>query len=97
MKCLEFRTSELVFPARGEITDAMYLESLHEGAPMHETMGLCGVCGLCIMGSPYTLGGHEPVGLILLCALGYLLLCNLHSVRPILASCVAVGSFGSFL
>ena len=31
---------------------------------MHETMGLSGVCGLCILGSPYILGGHEPVGLI---------------------------------
>ena len=43
--------------------------------------------------------GHEPVGLILLyMLLGIsLLLCNLSSVQPILASCVAVGSFGSFL
>ena len=40
VKCLEFRTCEVVLPARGEITDAMYLESLYEGAPMHETMGL---------------------------------------------------------
>ena len=36
----------------------MYLESLYDGpgAPIHETMGLSGVCGLCIMGSPYILG-----------------------------------------
>ena len=28
VKCLEFRTCEVVLPARGEITDATYLESL---------------------------------------------------------------------
>ena len=66
---------------------------------MHETMGLTRVCGLCILGSPYILGGHEPVGLILLyMLLGIsVLLCNLSSVQPILASCVMVGSFSSFL
>ena len=53
VKCLEFRTCELVLPARGEITDAMYLESLYEGAPTHETIRLSGVCGLCILDSPY--------------------------------------------
>ena len=56
-KCLKFKTCELVFPANGEITDAIYLESLYEGTPMHETMGLSGMYGLCILGSPYILGG----------------------------------------
>ena len=48
---------------------------------MHETMGLSGMCGLCILGNPYMyiLGGHEPVGLILL----YMHLVNSHC-------CVAV-------
>ena len=59
--CLEFRTCEIVLPTRGEITDAMYLESLYEGAPMHETMGLSGVCGLCILGNPYILGGMNQL------------------------------------
>ena len=44
----------MVFPANGEIIDAIYLESLYEGAPMHETMGLSGMCGLLILGNPYT-------------------------------------------
>ena len=57
IKCLEFKMCELVFPANGEITDAIYLESLYEEAPMHETMGLSGMCGLCILGNPYILGG----------------------------------------
>ena len=61
-KCLEFKTCELVFPANGEITDAIYLESLYEGAPMHETMGLSGMCGLCILGNPYILGGGRTGG-----------------------------------
>ena len=31
-KCLEFKTCELVLPARGEMMKAMYLESWYEGA-----------------------------------------------------------------
>ena len=61
VKCLEFRTCEVVLAARGEITDAMYLERLYERAPMHETMGLSGICGLCILGSPYILGGMNQL------------------------------------
>ena len=45
---MEFKTCELVFLANGEIIDAIYLESLYEGAPMHETMGVSGMCGFCI-------------------------------------------------
>ena len=37
--------------------EAMYLESLYEGDPMHETMGLSGTDCLWILGKPYSLGG----------------------------------------
>ena len=30
-KCFEFRTWDLVFPARGEVTDAMYLKACMKG------------------------------------------------------------------
>ena len=66
VKCLEFRTCEVVLPARGEITDAMYLESLYEGAPMHETMGLSGVCMRNLEECPAAQRQHEegaPEGL----------------------------------
>ena len=65
--CFEFRTWELVFPARGGTTEAIYFESLNEEPPTHGTMCLNGTCGLCILGNPYyVLRGHEPDGLILL-------------------------------
>ena len=38
-KCLEFKTWELVSPTRGEMTEAMYLKSLLENDPMHDTLG----------------------------------------------------------
>ena len=40
--------------------EAMYLESLYEGDPMHETMGLSGTDCLWILGKPYSLGGLGP-------------------------------------
>ena len=39
-KCFEFKTWKLVFPARGEMMEAMYLESWYEGDAMHETDSL---------------------------------------------------------
>ena len=40
------KTWELVFPTRGDMMEAMYLESWHEGDPMHETMGPRGMDSL---------------------------------------------------
>ena len=62
---------------------------------MHETVGLSGICGLCILGNQYILGGNEPVGLILLYMhlVNYSLLCSRSSVQTILVSCVVVGFF----
>ena len=75
----------------------MRLDNWYEGASMHETIGLSGTWGLCILGTRKS--GQEPDGLILwYIFLGsFCLLCSFNSVRYNLASCVGVGSLESFL
>ena len=74
---------------------------VRRGSYAYETMGLSGMCGLCILGNPYILVGDEPVDLILILLYMHLvnspLLCSRSSIRTILVSCVAVGSFFNFL
>ena len=87
----------MVLPAKGEIMEAMYLESLQEGDPMHETMGLSGMDCLWILGIPYNLGDCDPDGLMLLQMLLVisLLFCNALSLQLSFASYAFVGSLGS--
>jgi len=59
----EFFTWCIVFPVSGLSSPAKCLDSWYVGAPMLLTMGLRGTSALCILGSPYSLGGLDPDGL----------------------------------
>ena len=61
MKWNEFLTWCAVFPVCWLRSPDRCLESWYGGVPMLLTMGLSGT-PLCILGSPYSLGGLEPAG-----------------------------------
>ena len=62
MKWNEFLTWCADFPLSWLRSPDKCLESWYVGAPMLLTMGLNGIPSLCILGSPYILGGLEPAG-----------------------------------
>jgi len=50
------------FPGEWAESPDKCLESWYVRAPMLLTMGLSGTPSLCVLGSPYNLGGLEPAG-----------------------------------
>ena len=59
----EFFTWCIVFPVWGLSSPAKCLDTWYVGAPVLLTIGLRGTPALCILGSPYSLGGLDPDGL----------------------------------
>ena len=62
MKLNEFFTWCAVFPVCWLKNPNRCLESWYVGAPMLLAVGLSGTPSMCILGSPYNLGGLEPAG-----------------------------------
>jgi hypothetical protein len=71
------------------------LESWYVGTPMLLTVGLSGTPSLCILGSPYILGGLEPAGLSCRCVSSVSE--DFLSSNVVFRSIASVGSLASFL